>query len=210
MAFSDVAELRLVGTLQGQRCINVFHFATETVINDPQELNTLLLQLANAMLECAVTTLLPAVTSNYKLLRVDARSIKDPDHPEVSVQPEGTNEGELSVTSTSFLATLLNHKTGGGGKRGRGKTFLPPVGELQMSDGSIDNGTLPLVIAFVTCVFGKFVGASKTTDWFFGVWSKKAFTSAGGSFDTAFRKVTTTTVNTTVAKMGSRKKGIGA
>jgi hypothetical protein len=132
------------------------------------------------------------------------------DNTEVSVQPNGAAVGELSPTSTSFLSTLLNIKTGGGGKRGRGKTFLPPVGEGEITSSSIDPGTVTLVLAFVTCVIGKFVGANKTTDWFFGVLSKKNLNAAGGSFQTAFRKATTITVNNTVAKMGSRKKGVGA
>lgn len=210
MAFSDVAQVRIVGSLQGQRCINVLHFATETIINDPSEVPALLLQLANALLECAVNTLLPGVTSDYTLLRIDVRSLMTNDNLEVSVQPAGPAVGALSPTSTSFLSTLLNHKTSGGGKRGRGKTFLPPVGEAEITSSTIDPGTVVTIIAFVTCVFGKFVGPAKTTDWFFGVLSKKGLNDAGGSFQNSFRKVTTTTVNTTVAKMGSRKKGVGA
>jgi hypothetical protein len=210
MPFSDIAQVRIVGSLQGQRCINVLHFASETVINDATELDTLLLELANAMLQCVVDTLLPAVTSDYTLLRIDVKSLFGVDNPEASVQPEGAAVGALSPVSASLLASLVNIKTAGGGKRGRGKIFLPPCGEAEMTSSSIDPGTVTLIIAFLTCVAGKFIGANKTTSWFFGVFSKKNLQAPGGNMNTAFRKATTMTVNSTVAKMGSRKKGVGA
>src|SRR5690242_9991744 len=109
------AECRIVGNLHGSQCINVFHFATNTVINDDDNLDDLLLQLAQAMLECAVETLLPAVTSDYTLVHVDAKRIAPVrSDPMIATAPAGS-VGQRGPTSVSFAASLMNIRTGGGG-----------------------------------------------------------------------------------------------
>jgi hypothetical protein len=205
------AVARIVGEMHGSQVINVIHFATNAQINDDDNLDDVLLELAQALLECAITTLLPAVSSDYRLIQCDAKRIHPvASDPIVATAPAGS-VGELGVASASFIATLVNVRTGGGGKRGRGRMFLPPAGETETQQSQIDGPTMALVAAFLTCLAGKFLGANATTAWRLGVFSTKQFKElAGGGFDNAFRVATSLNPKQDVACMRSRKKGHGA
>jgi hypothetical protein len=203
------AQCRIVGELHGQQTVNVMNFATNDAIADEAELDTILLALATAMLECVLTTLLPAVTVDWKVVQCDARRIAPtPSDPQVATADAGS-VGELSATSVSFAASLVNIRTGGGGKRGRGRMFLPPPGETEVSASAIDPGTLVLITAFLTCVAGKFMGVDATTPWRLGVYSRKADSEVGGTFDNSFRQATSLNPVVNLAVMRSRKKGHG-
>lgn len=202
-------EARIVGRLHGQDCINVLHFATHTTINDGNR-NDLLLQLAQALLDCAISTLLPAVTSEYTLTQVEAKFIAPTVSDPIAVTPSGTNVGSRGPTSVSFQSSLLSLRTGGGGRRGRGKMFLAPAGEADITASNLDGPTVALLAAFAACLVGKFVGTSASTAFLLGVLSKTAIKVSGSSFDNAFREVTTITPNALLAKIGSRKVGKGS
>lgn len=204
------AEVRVVGKLQGQDCINVWHFATNTQVNDGGPLDALLLALAQAMLSCAIDFLLPGVTSEYTLVGVEAKSIYPAaSDPVVSTAPAGS-VGQLGPTSVSFSSTLVNLRTGGGGRRGRGKKFLPPPGEANVAASLIDDPTLQLIVAYLECIAGKFLGPGGTEDWELGVYSRTNDLAVGGTFDNSFRVVTQMTPSQFMAKMGSRKVGRGS
>lgn len=204
------AQARIIGEIHGQETVNVLHFATNDQILDEGELDTILLALAQALLDCTISTLLPAVTSDWKVVRCDAKRIyPTPSDPVVATADAGS-VGELSPASASFVASLVNIRTGGGGRRGRGRVFLPPVGEAQMTASSIDAGTLALITQFCVCVAGKFMGNSHTTPWFLGVLSRKSLSGVGGSFDNSFRLATSLNPVADASIISSRKKGRGA
>jgi len=203
------AEARIVGKLHGQDCINVFHFATNTVINDPQALDTLLLQLANALLDCARTTLLPAVTQDYTLVHCDAKQIAPVKSDPVFATANAGEIGELGATSVSFAASLMNIRTGGGGRRGRGKKFLPPPGEANITASNLDPATGLLLVQFGVCLAGKFL-ENATTDWRLGVYSPTTDKAVGGTFDNSFRVATAFNFSTSLAVMRSRRVHLGA
>jgi hypothetical protein len=203
------AECRIVGEIHGSRTVNVVHFATNTLGSDAGAVNDLLLELAQAMLDCAIETLLPAVTSDWKLLFTDARAIyPNPTDPIVATAP-ADSVGELSATSVSFASSLVHIRTGGGGRRGRGRMFLPPPGEAQITASDMDPGTLLLITAFLTCIAGKFLGADPETNWRLGVLSRANLGGVLGNFDNAFREATNLNPVATLAVMGTRKKGRG-
>src|SRR5689334_19419962 len=100
------AEVRIVGELHGSITNNVFHFATDEVVNDEGSLDTVIQQLAEAMLQCAIDTLLQVVTSEWKLLRVEAtRVFPVRADPFIATAPDNT-VGSLGPTSVSFAASL--------------------------------------------------------------------------------------------------------
>jgi hypothetical protein len=74
----------------------------------------------------------------------------------------------------------------------------------------MDNPTLVLLTAFLTCMAGKFTGANASTPWRLGVFSPTNLKAVGGSFDTAFREATQLSPSATLAVMRSRKLGHGA
>lgn len=204
------AEARIVGELHGQQCINVFHFATNEQILDEGALDTILLALATGLLQCAVEKLLPAVTSDYKLIQCDAKRIAPAPSDPIIATAEAGAVGTRGPTSVSFAASLINKRTGGGGRRGRGRMFLPPAGEADITASAIDNATLLLLTEFATCLAQKFLGVGATTPWRLGVYSRTNDIATGGTFDNSFREVTSLNPVADVAKIGSRRKGRGA
>jgi len=204
------AQARIIGEIHGQQTVNVLHFATNDEIADEAELDTILLALAAALLDCAVTTLLPAVTADWKLIKTDAKRIYPTLSDPILATADPGSVGELSATSTPFIASLVSLRTGGGGRRGRGRMFLPPAGEGEIAQSAIDGPTLALITAFCTCLAGKFLGSSPTTPWRLGVLSHKQLTSLGGTFDGSFRVVTSLNPVADCAVIRSRRKGHGA
>lgn len=204
------AELRIVGTLHGQQTVNVLNFATNDQIQDEGDLDTLLLQLAQAMLDCVIQVLLPAVTSDWTCVQVDARRIYPVrSDPVIATAPAGS-VGAQSASSSSFIAALVNIRTGGGGKRGRGRIFLPPPGELEIAGSAINNNVLLLIAAYLTCVAGKFLGANPTTAWRLGVLSRTNLAGIIGNFDNSFRIATQLSPVANVSCLRSRKVGHGS
>lgn len=208
--WASVAECRIVGEMHGQQTVNVFHLATNTVVADPPALNALLDQLAAAMLECAIDALLPAVTLDWKLVQCDAKTLSPAVSDPVIATAPADSVGVRGVTNVSFAASLINMRTGIGGRRGRGRKFLPPAGDADIAQSAVDNDVLVLLAAFAACVAGKFMGAGKTTDWDLGILSRTDLHAAGGTFDNSFRIVTQLSAKADVAVLRSRKKGHGS
>jgi hypothetical protein len=203
------AEARIVGRLHGQDCINVLHFATNNAILDQPGLDALLLQLAEALMDCVRTSLLPAVTSDYQVLFCDARRIWPEKSDPIVATANADEIGLRGPTSVSFAASLVNKRTGGGGRRGRGKMFLPPPGEDDITASSLDPDLVALLVPFLVCLAGKFL-ENATTPWRMGVYSRTNDLAVGGDFNNSFREITQLTPNIDVAKMGSRRKRLGS
>lgn len=199
------AEARIVGRMHGQTVINVFHFATNTVLNDGDNLDTVLLELAEALLDCARTTLLPAVTEDYQLVQCDAKRIYPTPSDPIIATATTDDIGSRGFTEVSFAASLLNLRTGGGGRRGRGRKFLPPPGSGDITGSQVDPAVLLLLAQFATCMAGKFLGSSPSTAWRLGIFSRTNRAASGGSFDNSFRLVTQLSPKTDVAVMRSRR-----
>lgn len=208
--WASIAEGRIVGRLHGVETVNVFHFGTNTVVNDPPQLDQLLLQIAAALLECTRDTLLPAVTSDWTLVQCDAQRL----YPALSDPVIDTglpaDVGALGPTSVSFAASLLNLRTGIDGRRGRGRKFLPPPGEPQVAQSDIDGPTLALIAAFAVCLGSKFIGNNPATDWRLGILSRADLEEIGGTFDNSFRQVVSINPVVRLAVLRSRKVGRGS
>jgi len=198
-----------VGEIHGQQTVNVLHFGTDLVANDTGQLNTVLLQLAEAMRDCVVEFLLPAVSSDWRFVRTDAKEIFPTQTDPIVVSGTPAQVGELSAASHSFAASLVNVHTGIGGRRGRGKMFLPPPGEGQTANSLIDEPTLVLLAAFTACVATKFMGAAPESDWHYGVLSSKDLNHVPANFNTAFRVAASLNISAEAAVMRSRRRGHG-
>jgi len=203
------AVARIVGRLHGQDCINVFHFGTNAQGFDVQNPDALLLELAQALLDCALTTLLPAVTQDYTLVQCDAALIHPVKGDPVLATANAGAVGELGPTEVSFAASLMNIRTGGGGRRGRGKKFLPPPGEANITASSLDPATGALLVQFGLCLAGKFL-ENATTSWRLGVYSRTNDNAVNGTFDNSFRVATSFNFSTSMAVMRSRRVHFGA
>lgn len=204
------ARVRIIGRIHGSQTNNVLHFATNTVVNDGPNLDPLLLALATAVALCVIEQLLPAITSDWTFERVEAQSISPTISDAVVFTPNAGTIGTSPGTNVSFAASLVNLRSGVGGRSGRGKIFLPPAGDSVITESKLTQPPMDAIVAFLTCVAEKFHPVNGTEDWVFGILSRKLLTGIGGSFDAAFHPVTQMAPNQIVAKMGSRKLGVGS
>lgn len=204
------ARVRIVGFIHGQETVNVLHFATNEVINDGGLLDAALLALAEAVVDCIVTALIGCVSSDWRLDHVEAQAIFPTlTDPVVSTTNTGTVGGD-AATNVSFAASLIQVRTGGGGRSGRGRMFLPPPGDSGQSQSVLSGDIQNCLTGFLTCLAGKFGGASPSTNWHLGVLSRKGLKAVGGTFDNSFRVATQLTPAAQVAIMSSRKVGKGS
>lgn len=203
------AQARIVGRIHGQQTVNVFHFGTDLTANDAGALDTILLQLATALLLCVTEQLLGAVTQDWTVEKVDAKRIFPVlSDPIEATAPAGT-VGTDAVTDVSFSASLLSIKTGSAGRRGRGRVFLPPPGKGNVIQSSMDSTIQDQLVAFATCLAEKFMGVSPTSDWHLGVFSRKDASGLFSNFNTGFRLATSLTPKADMAVISRRRKGHG-
>jgi len=203
------AQVRIKGSLHGQQTINVLNFATNTQINDPLDLPAFFKQLADDVSSCVQTALLPGVTVDWSFLGCDVRQTA----PVVGDVVDGTAPAEvvgaLSATSVSFAASLMQIQTGGGGKSGRGRLFLPPPGEAEIESSSMSAPAQQALLNFAFCLVGKFIN-NATTPWRLGVLSRKKVNNVLPAIDDRFREATNLVVKPDLASIRSRKKGHGS
>ena len=204
------ARVVIKGRIHGSETNNVLHFATNTVVQDGGQLDDLLLALAAAVLACVIEQLLPAVSSDWSFEQVTAQAIYPVlSDPVVSTPPADTN-GTGATTNVSFAASLVNLRTGIGGRSGRGKMFLPPAGDAQITESQLTQPPIDAIVAFLACIASKFNPTNGTEQWRLGILSRKGLAAIGGTFDNSFRQVTQMTPQPIVAKMGSRKLTVGS
>jgi hypothetical protein len=206
--WSAGAQARIVGELHGQQTINVLNFATNTQPNDT-DFSAMLIQLAEALRDCVVESLLPAVTQNWTFKRIECQLLSPNKTNPLLVTGTNDNVGELSVVSVSFASSLVTINTAFGGRSGSGRFFLPPPGEAETADSEMDGPTLVLLAAFLACVATKFMSANATTPWRLGVLSRKLAGANLANFDAGFHEAVGLHPHSTISCTRSRKKGHG-
>jgi hypothetical protein len=208
--FAFGIRVRIIGRCHGSQTVNVLHFGTNTDINDGPNLDPILLEIANDILECVVEQLLPIITSDWNLVQVDAQRFHPSvSNPVVAAAPQNAT-GAGSPASVSFAASLVNLKTFRGGRSGRGRVFLPPVGETVTTNSGIDGPTLAAIAQFLACLAGKFLAPNNTKPHEWCVFSRKLLGGIGGNFDAAMNQVTQAIPSNAVACLRSRKVGVGS
>jgi hypothetical protein len=209
MPFQKGVQVEIHGRMHGSKTVNVLNFGADApfvVDNYPEDLTDLLTR----VLDCVVQSLLPGVTQDWTCEFVKGKFISPQVTDELTIQANVGSTGQLGPASASFEATLMDIRTGGGGKSGRGRNFLPPPGEAATAQSTIDGPTLILLSQFLLCMTQKFVGPNSSSIWKLGVFSRKIFGGIFANFNQAFRPAVTLTVSPILSIMGSRKLGRGA
>jgi len=211
MAFARILEARIKGELHGSQTINVIHFGSNEAAADNEALVALMVQLATAIILCAIQQLIPAATSDWTLVGVDVKQL----HPAVSdpieVAADAGTVGEAGTVNTSFEAILMRRKTGGGGRKGRGRNFLPPPGDVHLANSLLSAGSSAnFYSGFIQCLTAKFLGSGATENYRIGVLSRTWLKTHPSDFDTAFRECTELAIEQRVSCLRSRKLGHGA
>jgi len=209
MAFTRVLQARIIGRIHGQQTVNVLNFGSDEAAANNDALVAILVQLATQILLCVTTSFLSAVTEDWTVENVEAKQLFPTVSDPVQVSAAPSTNGNLAPTNVSFAATLVNIRTGGGGRRGRGRIFLPPMGDASITNSVLSDSTAGQFLTdFLECLSDKYIGPSKTELQTLGVLSRKAI-ATGTAFGDALRAATTLEANQNVSVMRSRKLGHG-
>jgi hypothetical protein len=204
MPFAHIAQVVITGKVDQQDYRNIMHFGTDLTGFDTQN-DALLLALAAAVFECFITVLLPGLSSNISLTGAKAKRI----FPVVSDEViDATNAGVGGLNQPclpSFNSMMIDVKTGGGGRRNRGRLFLPPPVEVNTTNSLLSSGGLDLVTDFAQCMVGKFLGLDRSTDWQIGVLSRAAIKNDDAAINVAFKAATSLTPVDEIACQRRRK-----
>lgn len=207
---SHGCRVRVLGKLHGQDCIQVLHFSTDMQVNDSPARDALILALLQAVLACITDQLLAAVTQEYRLIGLEGTEVFPTHGDPIFLAAPANTIGALGPSSSSVLATLIQVRTGLGGKSHRGRNFWPPAGEAQSNISLLDASVMTQLTDFVNCIAGKFIGASKTENWTFGVYSKKLGPNPNTQWADGFTAATALIPSDVIAVMGTRKVGRGS
>ena len=212
MAFQRYIQARIRGHMHGSETVNVLNFGTDSAAADNDALVALLAQLAQAIILCAVAQLRGGVTEDWTLDGVDCKQLFPTISDEVFVAATPPdNVGQSSTQNVSFAAVLVSIQTGGGGKSGRGRIFLPPPGDGAITNSVInDPGTIGFYAGFINCLVEKFVGVNRSSAFALGVLSRKHLKATPNDYNGAFRIAQQMIVRTNISCLRSRKLGHGS
>jgi len=202
--------VRILGKLHGQDCIQVLHFSTNAEANDNPARDALILALLQAILACITEQLMDAVTSEYTLTGLEGSEVFPTIGDPIFLAAPANTVGTRGPTSSSVLATLIQIRTGLGGKSHRGRNFWPPAGEADSNVSLLSADVMTALTEFVNCIAGKFIGQAKTELWTLGVYSRKLGPQTTTQWSTGFTAATSMTPSDVIAVMGTRKVGRGS
>lgn len=206
MAFAHVAQITIVGSQHGSETNNVLCFGTN--ITPPNWT-----QVATWIIECIVNNLKPALSSDWTLNRLVVREIFPAIGDALDVVPGTAVAGTGLGALPAFNSALINLYTGGGGRSGRGRVFLPGVITTQVANGRINTASQTPYVNFIICMAAKFINSldpAAVRDYQWCVLSRKNAGANYANAGTAARPVTKAQLNPVVATMHSRKIGVGS
>lgn len=148
-------------SLHGQECFNVINF-----INRGSQ--DLLANLLQPILDCAVTHLLPVLSSECTLVGASVKAISGTVAQEAEIALDDDNLGAEAVDSLpSFNAVVVNLKTTQPGRSGRGKMFLLGIPETRHVGSKVDAVFMAAAVAYIACIVSAFVNSDPLATPFF-------------------------------------------
>lgn len=208
-ANGDVFQVRIVGRIDGQETNNILYF--RNVNGDTDVWTHLILVLAN----CAITHLLPVLSSNWSLEKIKYQKVSPVLGLEYEGVPAGSGAGSGNAACLpSFCSALISTRTTRPGRSGRGRMFIPGIPENQTVNSTLDSGAAlwAALLAFAACILTSFTPGDPpaANSWMWMLYSRKIGGAtlpygAGG-----FAQVTEATPRSLVASTRSRKVGRGS
>lgn len=151
----DVFEVKMMGLIEGQQTVNIWHFAQ---VGDGDE--DVLLHLVQVLLNCFTTHLLPVLSSSWRLDEIRTKQVYPIHGAEVITVPNvNTQGGGSDAALPSYCAAVVSKRTAFGGRSKRGRHYWAGIPEDQTTGSFIEN-TQPLwtaLLAFAACVISEFV-----------------------------------------------------
>lgn len=205
---SNIYQVVVVGKIQNQDYRNVMHFGGDVDAND-QDWTPILLALATAVMQCYVTVLLPGLPTTFQLQGVRAKRIYPALTDEVEYTTGAGPGAGTGEALPSFVAAKVELKTGTGGRRNRGRMYLPGPTEGNSGESILTTAGVTLFTDFMICIATKFIGTSATQPYRLGVLSRAAI-KGGSNIQAAWKEVKSYSVSNLLAVMRRRKIGKGS
>lgn len=204
--FNHYIEARIKGKLHGQETISVLHFGTNDPANDQAALIALLIQLAQAIIFCVINKLLGAVTQDWTFEGVDCKRLAPVLSDVIEVTAQAGSVGTRQQCNASFESIVIKKRSGIGGRRNRGRNFLPPPGDADMTQSVVVLGDAKnFYLDFLACLASSFIGNAASTNFRLLVLSKTTLKQFPGDYDNATVAVTGLELEPTVSTCRSRK-----
>jgi len=209
--FAAYYEARVVGRIHGQETINVWHFGSDSEAADQPALVLLMTQLAQAIIECVIDFWLPACTSDWTLEGCDVRRrFPNPSDP-IEVSAPLNSVGQRQPVNTSFETVLLRLRTGLAGKSNRGRKFMPPPGDADITNSVLTSQPVnDFMTQFLDCMRGKFIAPGATTPFRMLIVSQKSLKNQPANWNLATNAVNQMNIEQGVTHLHSRKVGVGS
>ncbi len=205
MSLKHNAIVRVVikGRLHLQETNNVLHFGfTGAEPNYPQ--------LIQDIIDCIFTALRPAVSEDWVLELVTAQQLWPQRLDPIEQTPAVVTAGTGLPGGVSFSAYLIRIRTGLGGRTNRGRMYIAGTIENDVNLSRLTDSGLAKVVAFVTCMVGKFITTPTSTKAFeIGVLSRKELSLPLATEQLAFTEATALIAVREVKSMRSRQVGHG-
>lgn len=209
--FAAYYEARVAGRIHGQQTINVWHFGSDSEAADSNALVLLMTQLAQAIIDCVIQFWLPACTSDWTLEGVDVRRLfPDPSDP-IELSAPANSVGQRQPVNTSFEAVLIRLRSGLAGKSHRGRKFMPPPGDPDITNSVLSSDPVnDFMTQFLDCMAGKFIGVGATTPFRMLIVSQKSLKNQPANWNIATVPVNQMNIEQGVTHLHSRKVGVGS
>jgi hypothetical protein len=205
-----IVQVRLQGTLEGQKVQNVLYFRAQAADTDA------IAHLLAEIVECLITALIPGLSAAYAFERAVGMLVSPTHGVEFEYVPAVLADGVGDLAGDalpSYSSALISLRTGFGGRSGRGRMYIAGVAESSTTGSYIkpDDALLTGMVAFAACMLGKFftrdVAAAGNYEW--GVMSRKLGGATIPYADAGFHTVLSATPDRLLATTRSRKQGRG-
>jgi hypothetical protein len=207
MAYNDIYRLRIYQRMHTAQVVNVIHF-----VEDLAAVGGGAAGIANDFVTNMTATLKARASRQVTFDYVECQSIVPFVGGPVVVNFPASTLGTVSEDAASAtLCEVVTVYSQRGGRRGRGRMFLPPGGTVI---ASAQNGTWGATqtgrtTAFATAMATRYIGIAGTVAYCLGVWSKVMGPQFPPWSSSQFARATGLTVRTTIRTQRRRQLGVG-
>jgi hypothetical protein len=207
MAFNDIYRMRIYQSQITAQVVNVLHF----VQDDPLPTRGGL-ELAQDFVTNMTTTLKARSSLATSYLFVEVQKIVPMEGGPVTVNfPAGTTGGVSGGLASATLAEVVTIYSQRGGRRGRGRIYLPSssTDAANATDGQWTTTQSNRTVAFCTALAARYIDATKPIGWALGVWSRASGPVMPPWTTAQFARATALVVRRTIRNQRRRQLGVG-
>lgn len=205
MANGSIYRVRFHWTWLAQACQHVLHFK---VISSTAGRNAS--HLANLLLDIPTLQWTPIMSNGVKFTSIEASEITG-NQTDTFTKPQPTNAigAQTGTVFGSEHAALWTLRTGGVGRRQRGRLYVGGLTSAQVLDGFLTTSALSAQNTRAANILARFGNSGLNADYRWGVFSRLNGGANPPLGSTAFRNITEIIVSRQATHNRKRKVGVG-